>query len=229
MIENINTDCWLLVIDTDSYSGNFERELTAYLTGQIGECGVGDKLAAIFAEDAKTNKPPVNFDDLVLSEADEHGCARPCTIFPTPGWYNDGMGGHYKAGGEKSALKTYQKTEEDEVNREKARYEGFLKKLPAGWTEKSVRRELKELEKRLAAAKKLKKVAKFPAYQSVAIFFHDRPSKEVIEWLKERAKGYPEARKKAHDHDWDREPAPKITGWRVIKNEVARTQKEEVV
>ena len=225
MTEEINTDCWLLVIDTDSYSGNFERELTAYLTGQLGECGVGDKMADIFAEDAKTNKPPVNFDVEVFSEPDDKGCARPCTIFPTPGWCNDGMGGHYKVGDEEKALKEYQKTQEDEVNREKARYEGYLKNMPPGWTEKAVRRELKTLEKRLDDAKKLKKVRKYPAYQSVAIFFLDKPSKKTIEWLKERAKGYPEARKKAYD--WDRGPAPKITGWRLIKNEVVRTQKEE--
>ncbi len=227
MTEEINTDCWLLVIDTDSYSGNFERELTAYLTGQLGECGVGDKMAAIFAEDAKTNKPPVDFDVEVFSEPDDKGCARPCTIFPTPGWYNDGMGGHYKVGDEEKALKAYQKTQEDEVNREKARYEDYLKNMPTGWTEKAVQRELKTLEKRLDDAKKRKKVAKYPAYQSVAIFFLDRPSKKTIEWLKERAKGYPEARKKAYD--WDRGPAPKITGWRLIKNEVVRTQKEEAV
>lgn len=227
MVEQINTDCWLLVIDTDSYSGNFERELTAYLTGQVGECGVGDKMAEIFVEDAKTNKPPVNFDNEVFSEPDDKGCARPCIIFPTPGWYNDGMGGHYRAGDEENALKTYQKTENAEIDREKARYEGYLKNMPAGWTEKDVRRELKALEKRRNEAKARKKVGKSPAYQSVGIFFYDKPSKKTIEWLKERAKGYPEARKKAYD--WDRGLAPKITGWRLIKNEVTRTQKEETV
>ena len=28
---------YLFVIDTDSYAGNFEREMCAYLTNQIGE------------------------------------------------------------------------------------------------------------------------------------------------------------------------------------------------
>ena len=32
---------YLFVIDTDSYSGNFEREMCAYCTGQIGDCEVG--------------------------------------------------------------------------------------------------------------------------------------------------------------------------------------------
>lgn len=29
------------IIDTDSYSGNFEREMCAYITGHIGDCLVG--------------------------------------------------------------------------------------------------------------------------------------------------------------------------------------------
>jgi hypothetical protein len=39
-----------LVVDTDSYAGNFERELCAYVTGQIGECGVGEDVAKCFSE-----------------------------------------------------------------------------------------------------------------------------------------------------------------------------------
>jgi hypothetical protein len=32
---------WLFIVDTDSYAGNFERCMCAYMTGQIGECEVG--------------------------------------------------------------------------------------------------------------------------------------------------------------------------------------------
>lgn len=35
---------YYLIINTDSYSGNFERELCAHLTGAIGECEVGNNL-----------------------------------------------------------------------------------------------------------------------------------------------------------------------------------------
>lgn len=31
------------IIDTDKYAGNFERDMCAFLTGEIGECGVGDE------------------------------------------------------------------------------------------------------------------------------------------------------------------------------------------
>ncbi len=38
-------DHYLFVIDTDTYAGSFEREICAYVTGQIGECEVGKEEA----------------------------------------------------------------------------------------------------------------------------------------------------------------------------------------
>jgi hypothetical protein len=35
----------LFVVDTDTYAGNFEREMCAYITGQVGECEVGEEIA----------------------------------------------------------------------------------------------------------------------------------------------------------------------------------------
>lgn len=80
------------IIDTDSYAGNFERELCAYITGHIGDCGVGEVNAARFKDEV--GEPFEN----VTVEADDHGCCRPVTICPTPGWFNDGMGSHYEEG-----------------------------------------------------------------------------------------------------------------------------------
>ena len=89
-----NETLWLFVIDTDTYAGGFCRELTAFCTGQIcAEDGTGlpeaETLAAAY---------PVMHEhlaDLVEYCPDEHGVARPCTLYPTPGWWNDGLGGHY--------------------------------------------------------------------------------------------------------------------------------------
>lgn len=61
-----------LIIDTDSYAGNFERELCAYLTGHIGECGVGSK----YVDDDVYNK----FEGLIEDRPDYRGTLRPCTI-----------------------------------------------------------------------------------------------------------------------------------------------------
>ena len=65
--------CWIVLIETDKYAGNFERELCAFLTGTIGECGVGSELVS---EDIKDV-----FKDFIYGVSDEHGCYRPCSIW----------------------------------------------------------------------------------------------------------------------------------------------------
>lgn len=83
-----------IVIDTEEYSGNFEREMVAFVTGQVGECGKGQELADQAQDDLS---PEVLhwFRENVVPTADEHGVLRPASISPTPGWYNDGKGNHY--------------------------------------------------------------------------------------------------------------------------------------
>ena len=65
------------VVDTKNYAGNFEREMTAFLTGHIGECEVGDGMP----------KPQVSdgFFDNVMDVADDNGTYRPTTCFPLSG------------------------------------------------------------------------------------------------------------------------------------------------
>ena len=69
---------WLFVIDTSDYAGNFERKLCAYCTGNVGECGVGESEALAYSL-ANVD----NLFDTLAYETDEHGCAHPCTIFPS--------------------------------------------------------------------------------------------------------------------------------------------------
>jgi hypothetical protein len=83
----------VIIIDTTAYAGNFERELVAYVTGQVGECNVGYEAA----QAAASELPPevlTWFENHVEHTADEHGCLRPASLAPTPGWYNNGMGAH---------------------------------------------------------------------------------------------------------------------------------------
>ena len=86
---------YILCFDTNKYAGNFERDLTAYATGQIGECEVGDDQAELFY----ATVPQEDIDEIkdkILQESDENGCYRPCEIQLTQGWVNDGMGNQYK-------------------------------------------------------------------------------------------------------------------------------------
>jgi len=69
---------YLFVIDTNRYAGNFEREMCAYMTGQIGDCEVGDKLAKV--AEREIPEETEQFEDIIEQVPDEHGCYRPASI-----------------------------------------------------------------------------------------------------------------------------------------------------
>lgn len=85
-----------LVVDTEQYSGNFEREMCAYITGQVGECSVGEDWVEMYGE---TIRHLDWWRDHIVERADdsESPCYRPVTIYPTEGWFNNGVGFHYRA------------------------------------------------------------------------------------------------------------------------------------
>lgn len=66
-----------IVIETDSYAGNFEREITAWTTGQIGDDDdTGIELTkGVPAEVHQLFKPCIG------QKPDDHGCYRPCDIY----------------------------------------------------------------------------------------------------------------------------------------------------
>ncbi|HUW47662.1 hypothetical protein E4H12_12900 [Candidatus Thorarchaeota archaeon] len=73
-----------VIINTDSYAGNFEREMTAYCTGRYGECGVGENLVYLFNGDFGIDEQDCEEDpfwDSIDYRSDEHGCGRPCSIY----------------------------------------------------------------------------------------------------------------------------------------------------
>ena len=56
----------VMILMTDSYAGNFEREAVAYCTGCIGECGVGEE----YANDDLAE----TFDPYLIHQVDDSGC-----------------------------------------------------------------------------------------------------------------------------------------------------------
>ncbi len=134
------THRFVFVIDTEQYSGNFEREMCGYLTGQIDRDypdSHGSKEAKI-AQGELSEEVLEYFDQYIphcLEEPDDLPIHTPQLIYPTPGWYNTGGGTHIKGD------------------------------PPAG-----------------------KKG--YPAYQSVGIFFDERPPVHIVEILKERAQKF---------------------------------------
>ncbi len=78
-----NVTSVVVAIDTTDYSGNFERPMCAYVTGQIGECEVGSGLAAIANSEIDENLLDW-MEEHIVQESDDKGCHRPCAIWPTP-------------------------------------------------------------------------------------------------------------------------------------------------
>ncbi len=78
---------YVFIIATDSYTGNFEREMCAYTTGAVGECGVGGENAQLFRDELMPGADeydPTLFevdDHINAHELDEHGCGRPTSIW----------------------------------------------------------------------------------------------------------------------------------------------------
>lgn len=171
-------DIFIFVIDTDSYAGNFERELCAWMTGQIGDCEVGDKQMEQFQKDLEADNSILDFDGFVIRQPDEYGHMRPAAIWPTPGWFNDGIGGYYQPGQEAEALIAYKKEAKE-----------AYKNNPEA---------LKTLEA-------TKDVGRWPAYLSVAIFFSEKPTHQMLACMKRRALAHP-LREKF-----------KITGFRLLR------------
>jgi len=75
---------WIFIIDTDSYAGNFEREMCAYMTGRVGECGVGEEMAERYREDAGVRQGSEP-NERIVDMPDDHGCLRPVAIRAMPG------------------------------------------------------------------------------------------------------------------------------------------------
>jgi len=157
------------IVDTDEYAGNFERELTAFCTGVIGDCGVGEEHAEAFKRECPEMVKAL--EEIVTTVPDDHGCARPASIWPTPGFWNDGMGTHWPDSmwGSAEAHTTYR----DSVRKYKEEHKDALPHI--------------DEEAALPS--------RHPAYQSVAMFLADRPGNELLEFLMRRARAYRPIRK----------------------------------
>lgn len=228
---------YFFVIDTEDYAGNFERQLCAYITGRVGECGVGDDMAALFKEETGQEA----FDN-VIEEPDEHGCHRPATIYRTPGWFSNGLGGSFRDGQEAESLAHYKKAAANIYGgyAKPARHylevlSGTDKKAKAelvrlGWTVKACKENIARHEKEIAKAQALTKTPKYPgAYNSVAISFDSKPTAKQIALMKERAVAFAAMPAKTYGGPPRGPRISKITGFRLIKQTVKRQLDEEAV
>jgi len=205
------TQKYSLIIDTENYAGNFERELTAFVTGHIGECGVGADAADAYI---KAGYKPLDFVELRISEDDNVSCSRPTRTYCTPGWFNNGMGGHFLEGQEKEALKHYRK----EV---KKYYTTQIKAVEiSNWPESSKKSSIAGYKKEIDKANKLSKVQKFHACLSVQIYCSRKPTEKEIDFIKQRVSLFNDYRQKEKPNFWNKTPI-KITGYRLLVESAA--------
>lgn len=191
------------VIDTDHYAGNFERPMCAFMTGRVGECGVGKDRAKQFYDDHPDLDEDEPLGGLISGESDENGCWRPVKIYPTPGWFNNGHGGCFR------------ENEEDVVERAiETRDEAIM-----SYANDTIRRCYADKDYANNRADEYikenigKPLVRYPAYYSVAICLDHEPTEEQTEFLKKRAKLF--ARRHT-SFDGKADPI-EITGFRLIR------------
>ncbi len=84
---------YVFIIDTDSYSGNFERSMCAYLTGITDEYDRHEEYVDAYKQEMNVEEP-YEHNEHILFMLGEHG-ETPCTSWSTPGWFHDGHGTHW--------------------------------------------------------------------------------------------------------------------------------------
>jgi hypothetical protein len=90
-------DRWYFIVDTDSYAGNFERELCAYVIGAAGEHGahVAGPYLKLFRMWCPVELGSLS-DTRIADSGDDGTRESPCDLAPTPGWSNNGNGKSYR-------------------------------------------------------------------------------------------------------------------------------------
>jgi len=94
-------DKFVFIIDTEQYAGNFEREMAAAMIGITGEYfpQQADRLAVNCRKEMGVSVEDDNpFYEIIANagEHNDHDSDSFVSLWETPGWWNDGEGGHYR-------------------------------------------------------------------------------------------------------------------------------------
>ena len=158
---DIKTAPFVFVVDTDSYAGNFERELVGYMTGTDNGTH-GDEEAEQFKK--AFPKEAQKFQAIVLELLDEDRYISVAHIYPTPGRFNDGWGTSWHEAADMGLVKA-KRDKQIRINNSRL-------------DEESIKKRLKE------------PVKKHPAFESVAVAFSEKPSESQIVLMKNRARDF---------------------------------------
>jgi hypothetical protein len=180
-IFDVNEAPFLFVVDTDSYSGNFERELVGYMTGADNGTH-GEEEADEFKKDFP--KEAKKIQAIILSTFGD-GYPKVAHIYPTPGRFNHGMGEFFNDDEDMEAVRESYIKKVDEY------YLPLLKRA-----ESAIEKGFIEWEKdaqgyrdRMQEARN-NPISKYPACESVAVAFTEKPSESQIVLMKNRAREF---------------------------------------
>jgi hypothetical protein len=192
---------YIFIVDTDSYSGNFEREMIAYATGL--HCVRGQAETQNFHDTVGEEKTFAIGDYAIKTRDSNDDDRRPeyAHIEPTPGYYNNGMGFNYREGEEAKAVQAYKDSCYKEIERLKAIYSdkpevGIEASLV--WDER-------------AGECSYETLGRFPAYMSISLSFSDFPPIVLLDLMKQRCREY------AALPDANTQTVITITGFRLLK------------
>lgn len=181
----------ILVIDTNAYSGNFEREMGGYVAGAYDDREHGGKEAELFAEEvpcAQDIKRKLRY----VKHA-EYGDVL-VTIRATPGRLNNGAGYNYDEGADARdakdrAKKAMAEFEAPTIARceERLANEDFEPDRPGAWTIEACERTIADA---LASIEQAGGFVGYPAYESLAIFMSEPLTDTELEIVKQRAHKY---------------------------------------
>ena len=108
MFEYKKEENYIIIVDTDKYSGNFETEMFGYVTGIVSESiydrGYAEKSIKDDYEDYKEYFDWWNNNVSEYLFDDEYG-EQPVGIIPTTGYYNDRFGKIFKEDKNKKVIK----------------------------------------------------------------------------------------------------------------------------
>ena len=129
-----------IIINTDRYAGNFERELCAWCTGCLGDCEVGKEMVDSHIKEL--------FEPIIGSYYDDNGTCRPVDIFDD----EDGYSSLIIYFNEKPTLEQFNLIKErcNSFNEEYIKRNSFYKDSPNSWkfiNIKSIRLVSKEKSK----------------------------------------------------------------------------------
>lgn len=164
-----------IIVDTNKYSGNFEREMCAFATAQVGECGVG-------FNEVDEDHPYASWWETHVEHVEDEGCYRPVALSPTLGFINDGMGGHYKDTPENrklakeaaiQAMIDYQAPQKAKIEKRIRERDFEEDNGGRGWTEEACLRALKSCDESVERVRNSKSF--YPAYQSIEIVVNEPP------------------------------------------------------